>query len=219
MRDLVTPLGPLRRWALAAADEAALLAEERAFAAGLPERRRREWVAGRLALRSLVRDHHGVELPPVLVDGRGGPALPSAILASISHKGEVAAALLGDAALGPRAGVGVDLEDDAPTRGDLAARLLTAAELTQVATLDDAARRHEVRRRFAVKEAIYKAVAPQVRRYVGFAEVELAPAPAAGGITRYEVRTRAGDLDGAAIEAAFTVVDGLIVAWASARWR
>ena len=95
MRDLATPLGPVRLLALATADVAALHPDEATFAAGLPVRRQREWVAGRLALRSLVRDHHGIELPPILVDGRGGPSLPADVAASISHKGEVAAALVG----------------------------------------------------------------------------------------------------------------------------
>ncbi len=215
MRDLTTPLGPVRLIALGAAAPAALHPDEAAFAAGLAERRAREWVAGRLALRSLVRDHHGVELPPILVDGRGGPRLPSTIAASISHKGEVAAALVGDG----QTAVGVDLEHDAPTRSDLAGRLLTITERATLVGLDDLACRHEVRRRFAVKEAIYKAVAPRVRRYVGFLEVELDAPTIDAGVTRYVVRGLAGDLRDARIEAAFTVDDGLIVAWASARWR
>ena len=102
MRDLATPLGPVRLLALATADVAALHPDEATFAAGLPVRRQREWVAGRLALRSLVRDHHGIELPPILVAELGVPTLhvthnPDEVRALANHAvhitgGKVAAA-------------------------------------------------------------------------------------------------------------------------------
>ena len=64
--------------------------------------------------------------------------------------------------------MGVDLELAVPSRRDIAARILTPREL---AALTDRGRGATLR--FSIKEAIYKAVDPFVRRYVAFTEVEL----------------------------------------------
>jgi 4'-phosphopantetheinyl transferase EntD len=70
--------------------------------------------------------------------------------------------------------IGVDLERAAPPRADIARRILTPREQARLADLGDGdARGRAVTLRFAIKEAIYKAIDPYVRRYVGFLEVEL----------------------------------------------
>jgi enterobactin synthetase component D len=100
--------------------------------------------------------------------------------------------------------IGLDLERAAPSRVDIAPRILTAREL---AALPDRGR--AVTLRFAIKEAIYKAVDPFVRRYVGFTEVEL------------DVRDDGSVLVSSAlpvaIEATWREVDGLWLATARAR--
>ena len=151
-------------------DDARLHADERAHATTLSAHRRREWIAGRTALRLLLGD-----VPPILADDRGAPRIPAGRVASVSHKDGHAAALV---AADTGARIGVDLERAAPSRLDIAPRILTAREL---ATLPDhqapragaGHRGRAVTLRFAIKEAIYKAVDPFVRRYVGFTEVEL----------------------------------------------
>ena len=64
--------------------------------------------------------------------------------------------------------MGVDLERAAPSRQDIARWILTAREQE---TLEDRGRGATLR--FSIKEAIYKAIDPFVRRYVAFTEVEL----------------------------------------------
>jgi 4'-phosphopantetheinyl transferase EntD len=154
--------------ALAAA-LAALPALERAHAEQLGEVRRREFVTGRAALHAAIGDR----VAPILPDGRGAPLLPAGWAGSISHKGALAAALAAPAAGG---WVGVDVERAAPPRVDIARRILTPREqarLAEPADRDADARGRAVTLRFSIKEAIYKAIAPCLQRYVGFTEVEV----------------------------------------------
>ena len=181
---------------VAADDDAALHADERAHAATLTAHRRREWIAGRTALRLLLGD-----VPAILADDRGAPRVPAGRVASVSHKDARAAALV---AADTGARIGIDLERAAPSRLDIAPRILTAREL---AVLPDRGR--AVTLRFAIKEAIYKAIDPFVRRYVGFTEVELDVRPdgSVGVSSALPV----------AIEATWREVDGFWLATARGR--
>jgi 4'-phosphopantetheinyl transferase EntD len=137
---------------------AALPSPERAHASRLGELRRREFVAGRTALHLALGD-------------REAPILPARWGGSNSHKGGLAAAIAVPAGGG---WIGVDLERAAPPRADIARRILTPREQARLADLGDGdARGRAVTLRFAIKEAIYKAIAPHLRRYVGFTEVEV----------------------------------------------
>jgi 4'-phosphopantetheinyl transferase EntD len=89
--------------------------------------------------------------------------LPPGFVGSISHKAERAAALVAPVGQGF---VGVDIELAAPSRLAIERRILTPREQTLVSG-------REVTLFFSIKEAIYKAIDPIVRRYVGFTEVEL----------------------------------------------
>jgi enterobactin synthetase component D len=145
---------------------AALPADERARAEAYPSARRGSYVAGRTALHLALESR-----APIASNDRGAPILPDGWVGSISHKGALAAALVAPAGAGAGAGagfVGVDLERAAPPRVDIASRILTPREF---AVVPDHGR--AVTLRFSIKEAIYKAIDPFVRRYVGFLEVEL----------------------------------------------
>ncbi|HZU81796.1 MAG TPA: 4'-phosphopantetheinyl transferase superfamily protein [Polyangiaceae bacterium] len=157
---------------LEALAQVALAHDERAFAERLGRLRRRTWVGGRAALReALVRS--GLAAPPCLADERGAPTLPAGIGGSISHKDDLAVALVaqGEAAVG----VDVEVEVDAPHRIDIAPRVLTSSEAEELAGLDPAARAAQVLLRFSLKEAVYKALDRFVRRYVAFTEVAARP--------------------------------------------
>ncbi len=137
-----------------------LVGDERRVAATLGPTRRRELAAGRAAMREAL----GVEIE-IGSNDRGAPVLPAGFVGSISHKGARAAAIVAPADAGF---VGVDLELAAPPRQPIEKRILTPREQSLTA-----AGSREVTLRFAIKEAIYKAIDPIVRRYVGFTEVEL----------------------------------------------
>ncbi len=144
---------------------AELAPDEQARALALAPVRRRDYVAGRTALHAALGS-------PVAVrsDDRGAPVLPVGWVGSVSHKAGLAAALVAPAGQGH---VGIDLEVAAPPRSDIARRVLTPRELATLDGLDPVARGRAVTLRFSIKEAVYKAIDPYVRRYVGFLEVEL----------------------------------------------
>jgi 4'-phosphopantetheinyl transferase EntD len=178
---------------------AALPEAERDAADRLSGVRRRELIAGRTAIHALLGGAH-----PVLANERGAPVVPAGLTGSISHKRAHAAAIVAAADHGH---VGIDLEGTAPTKLDISRRILTANE----------PRVHgaELLRVFAIKEAIYKAIDPIVRRYVGFQEVELVIGE--GGEVRVtvvdEVRLPVS------IEAWWTIVDDHWLATARANPR
>ena len=143
--------------------------DEQAAAARYRDGRAREYLAGRRALRAAVGDLGLVPaLGPIAADARGAPQLPAAVVGSISHKATLAIALAA-----PAAGwtVGIDLELRAPRPTDISRRVLTAPEQAALAHLPPDAQRRAVVRTFAIKEAVYKAIDPHLRRYVGFLEV------------------------------------------------
>jgi 4'-phosphopantetheinyl transferase EntD len=200
--DLIdTPHGRCVILQLAAGDDAPLVGTEAALAAELGPVRRRDFMAGRAALRSLLG-----EPLPIVADDRGAPVLPAGWVGSISHKGDRAAALLAPAGSGF---VGVDIEHAAPPRQPIERRILTANEQARFTSGRD------VTRVFSIKEAIYKAIDPIVRRYVGFTEVEIEDAPS--GTCRVHI------VDAArlpvVIDAWWMERDGLWLATARARPR
>jgi 4'-phosphopantetheinyl transferase EntD len=153
---------------------ASLHPDEIALATSMPPIRRRDWVAGRLALRHALTHQGLLSSAPLLADDRGAPILDPTALGSISHKRGLAVALASPASGAHR--IGVDVENLASARVDVSARILTTPELDAIATLSGAARLRAVTLRFALKEAIYKAIDPFLRRYVGFREVSVWPA-------------------------------------------
>ncbi len=169
-----TPLGPLASVALpppGAEIPAAVLAElheaERAHAATLG-RRRAEWVGGRFALRRAAAAA-GIVLPAVLPGAGREPVLPAGITASIAHKGGRAIALCARDAEGT---VGVDLERLVAPRAAIEQSVLNERERAAL-PVEGPARTAALLGRFAAKEAVYKALFPRVRRYVGFEEAEV----------------------------------------------
>ncbi len=147
-----------------------LLAPERALAAGLRGYRQVQFVGGRLAAAAAFAEL-GTRRAPVLSDEHGAPSLPDGWVGSISHKQDLAVVLVARG----RTGVGVDLEDTDRPRPGVAARVLTAPELAAVQALPESRQWVDTVVRFSVKESVYKAVHPTLRRYVGFGEVEVWP--------------------------------------------
>lgn len=162
-------------------ESGALHSAEAALAMTLPAVRRAAFVAGRVALRAAIhavapgKDNVPLLLArPLLRTTRGAPTLPTGVLGSISHKRTHALAI---ALTGDRGHVGVDLEERPPEadalRPSIAPRILTLREQDAIASLDPVAHREATLLRFALKEAIYKAIDPIVERYVRFTEVEV----------------------------------------------
>ncbi len=143
--------------------------DEQAHAATLSPLRCREWVGGRLAAR-VAASALGFTLGPLLPDAFGAPQGPKALSVSISHKGNLAVALVAKRSQGD---VGVDLEHIGRDRAQIASKILVPRELEEIKDLPPDRKWNAILTRFALKEATYKALAPTLRRYVGFHEAEV----------------------------------------------
>jgi len=145
--------------------------EEATHAVTLRKYRQVQFVGGRLALRQAL-EQMGAPTVAALSDDRGAPVLPKGFVGSISHKRDLAVAMVARAAHGS---VGVDLEDYAPARNGIADRILVAEEIAAMEALPEDRRWIALVLRFSIKEAIYKAIDPFVRRYVDFHEAIVHP--------------------------------------------
>lgn len=130
-----------------------------------------QFVGGRLALRAAAT-HLGHPLEPVLSDNRGAPAVNSTWTASISHKRTLAVSAI---ALREGGTLGIDLEDYDPARPTITGKILTPAETEAIAELPDRRAWIATLLRFSIKESIYKALDPFLRRYIDFHEAEVWP--------------------------------------------
>ncbi len=142
------------------------------------------FVGGRRALR-LACQQLGLQPPGTLPDDRGAPTLPDGLVGSVSHKRALAVALVcrdhGET-------VGIDLEDYGPARPGIAPRVLTPREQAAVDALATEERRWlATLLRFSMKEAVYKALDPWVRRYVGFHEAEVDPDTDGGAVVQLQL--------------------------------
>ncbi len=152
----------------------ALHPDERALAEALHGFRQPEFVGGRLALAALFSELGG--RPQAIVVGpRGEPRMPSGFAGSVTHKRDVAVGLL--ARVAPGTTLGVDLEDASTPREGIAERVLRPEELAAVRELPPERQWVDTVTRFALKEAVYKALAPVLQRMIGFEEAAAWPAP------------------------------------------
>ena len=117
--------------------------------------------------------------------GREGrlPVWPRGAVGSISHTGDVAAAVV--TRTREFLGVGVDVERIARVRGPLARRILSPDEKATSVTARAGLSRAGLARVFSAKEAGYKAINPTTHHYIGFSEASIEfgtsrPAPVDG---------------------------------------
>lgn len=142
--------------------------KETQFARALSPPRQKTWLGGRLALRAAT----GMDLSfDFLSNDRNAPCLPPGWVGSVSHKASLAVAWATPFHDGWQ--VGVDVEGLEAPRHDIAPRVLTEREREALLSLPKSEQARTLMFSFSAKEAIYKAIDPFVRRYVGFLEVEL----------------------------------------------
>lgn len=158
---------------------ARLAPEERAFALSERGRRQIEIVGGRIAARAAA-ERAGATWPALLQSAEREPLAPEGWVVSLSHKNDLVLALVAPSSAGT---IGIDLEGDERQRLSIAERVCRPEEFAAVEALADDAKWKNVLVRFAVKEAVYKAVFPHVRHFFGFqaAAVE----PSTGAVTLY----------------------------------
>ncbi|MBN2800902.1 MAG: 4'-phosphopantetheinyl transferase superfamily protein [Deltaproteobacteria bacterium] len=145
--------------------------EEWEYAEKLRGYRQIQFIGGRLALHDAGR-LLGVSAAPSLPDHWGAPIVPQRMVGSISHKRTLAVAMM---ARPEGQSLGVDLETYGPPRPRVASKVLTPEELRSVAELPESRQWISTLVRFSIKEALYKALHPHLRRYVDFQEVSVFP--------------------------------------------
>ena len=128
--------------------------EEKKYAQALPMRRRPTWVGGRIALREALKGI-GAKCEAILPDERGAPVLPHGISGSISHKSDIAVALV--SAEKDRM-VGVDVEHLKADMDRIVRRVMSPDELTHLMRLPKNERSAWALICFSCKEAYYKAL-------------------------------------------------------------
>lgn len=161
--------------------------DERDHARSLGGFRQVQFVGGRLALGDLLGEL-GMRRGAVLPNTHGAPEVAQGFVASISHKQDLAVALV---ARGTGVGLGVDIEDTDRHRPGVAARVLRKEELAMVEGLSLDRQWVDTAVRFSVKESVYKALHPFLLRYIGFGEVAVWPEP--DGNDRVEPFLRPGE--------------------------
>ena len=142
--------------------------EEEALGPRAIERRRTYFALGRAAAREALAE---IGVPGVAI-GRGSagePVWPEGIVGAISHAGETAIALVGRNT--DYAGLGVDVEELARGPSARAARLVCRPAEMEWVDAESGTRRLTML--FSAKEAVFKAVFPIARVWLGFADAEL----------------------------------------------
>jgi len=185
--------------------------DERGTAAALRAFRQESFVGGRLAAQAALRAL-GLRPGSVGQGPRGEPVPPEGLTLSISHKRHLAVALVARAEHGT---IGVDLEDLRPAREGIAQRILTPVEQALVDALPAERQWTATVLRFALKEAIYKALAPRLQRYIDFAEAELRLRTDGSALVSLNLREGTPP---AHIEARYTWLDDAVIGTARARW-
>ena len=188
-----------------------LHADEREHAAQLKGRRRIEWIGGRLAARVAARQM-GVDIPALLPDPYGAPRAPKHLTVSIAHKEGLAFALIARKAHGA---VGIDFEVTGRDRSAIGPKVLNAFEQAEVDSLAPNRQWTAILLRFAIKEALYKALAPRMKRYIGFQEVQISEL--ANGSAQVKLELREGDPPSHA-EVKYEWIPAGLVTTARVRW-
>jgi len=184
---------------------------ERDLAVGMRGYRQESFVGGRLAAQAALRTL-GRRLGPVLAEPRGAPIAPRGTVVSISHKRDLAVAL---AARRGNGFIGLDLEDLQPPRPGIETKVLTANEMQAMRALPEDRQWTATIVRFSIKEAIYKALAPHLQRYIDFHEAEVTPLVDGTAQVRLALLDGGGPSD---IEATYSWHDQSVLATVRVRW-
>jgi enterobactin synthetase component D len=185
--------------------------DERALAETLRGFRQAEFVGGRLAARDAMQAL-GRRTGPVLRGVRGEPVAPPGVSLSISHKRHLAVAVAARSEFG---GLGVDLEVLEPEREGIQQRVLVSEELESLEALEPDRRWTSTVLRFSIKEAIYKALAPRLQRYIGFEEAIVHPSTDGTAEVRLALTEGASPL---ALDARYAWLDRSVLATVRVQW-
>jgi enterobactin synthetase component D len=127
------------------------------------------WLGGRTALRLAIA-RFGAAPGQLGRTERGAPVLPDGIAGSLGHKTSIAVALAAPADGWTR---GVDVEEIRELKTSIEDRILRDEEKARWSELDPLAQDRFLLASFSIKEAVYKALDPYVKRWVDYKECEV----------------------------------------------
>lgn len=184
--------------------DATLWPEEEACAVAMVEKRRREFLHGRHCARQALAAL-GVAPVPLVKNADRSPQWPAGYTGSITHTGELAAAVAAPAEL--LRSVGLDIE--------LAEPLDTATRALIVRADEDPADGAEAKLLFSIKEAIYKCLYPHVQTYIDFLEMAVQLDRAGSTYRAFAHTDKVPPELGADLQGRFTITDEYV---ASSAW-
>lgn len=177
------------------------------------KKRLAEFFAGRRLARVALA-HAGHTETWLARSSSGAPIWPSGFSGSLSHKRNVVTVMLGPSSLR----LGVDVEE--PFTGfslDAISRRALSKTERQSAGDSPFGRALCTTILFSAKEALYKALSPEVRVRFGFEAAELNAPPQNGRLTLKLTRTLTPALPaGASFELCYSGLDGRVLTWLSA---
>ena len=148
-------------------------AEDEAIARAV-DSRRAEYATGRVFARSLLESLGAPRVPLLREPDTRLPLWPDAFVGSITHSDALCVVAVARAT--DHAGVGLDVEPDAPTDSEIERVVLRDHEhdwVGQGAGADPEERSRRCRLVFSAKEAVYKAFYPRTRTFWSFQDVVL----------------------------------------------
>ncbi len=187
--------------------------QEAALATTFGQRRRATFFAGRAVLREALARLGAPHDGPIGKNARGAPIVPDGLVASLSHKDDIAVALVARA--DRTVTLGVDVETLASATSEIASQVLTARERDALSALSGEPHARAVLERFSMKEAFYKAIDPRVQRFVGFMEVELDPTASSYAFATTAYAPHTAPLE---VRSHVIAVDDAIITLVHAQW-
>lgn len=136
------------------------------------EKRRREYVAGRVAAHRAM-EKLGLSARPVLSNRSRAPSWPRGLTGSLTHNDTICVAAVARAS--QVRSIGIDVEDEHPLEPDLIATICTLEERAWLATQAETARGRLAKLIFCAKEAVYKCQFPVSHRLLDFDAVLVTP--------------------------------------------
>ena len=124
-------------------------------------------IAGQVALQQIQSDRS-----PITMDPFGAPLVSKNVKISISHKKNIALAMVSKRL---NTTIGIDIENLIPDRSGIAQKILTDTELEYYNLLSEPMKWGFLILNFSTKESIFKALAPKLQRYIDFKEAEVFP--------------------------------------------
>lgn len=137
--------------------------------------------------------------------------MPAGLVGSVAHKTRLAVALV-DVSEGQT--VGVDLEELDRPRPKIARLVLRPEERAAVDALEPLHQWQAIATAFSIKESIFKAIDPYVRRYVGFQEASVDLQESERTLVRLELAQGEGPF---CLDARWSLVDGHVLTSVRAR--